>query len=151
NRKPSPPLFGMPPVVGMSAAVMPTRITCSADAPPNETLLRKAAIASHPKHLVRNLSRLFVIPAKAGIQEPTAAAVVLDPHLRGGDGSHISHVIGSASSASVASRKNRANKSSKAFLDPQTAGDMPDAAEHFGRVGLSAAIKGMGAARSEIA
>ena len=114
-------------------------------------MLRKAAPASHPKHPVRNLSRLFVIPAKAGIQEPTAAAVVLDPRLRGGDESHISHVIGSAFSVSVASRKNRANKSSEAFLDPETAGDMPDAAEHFGRVGLSAANKGMGTAGSEIA
>ena len=114
-------------------------------------MLRKAAPASHPKHPVRNLNRLFVIPAKAGIQDPTTAAVALDPRLRGGDESHISHVIGSASSVSVACRKNRANKSTKAFLDPQASGDMPVAAEHFRRIGLSAGVKGMGAAGSEIA
>src|SRR6516164_9141589 len=39
----------MPPVVGMSAAVMPTRITLSADAPQTGTMLRKAATASHPR------------------------------------------------------------------------------------------------------
>src|SRR5215831_14475733 len=39
----------MPPVVGMSEAVMPTRITLSADAAPIGRMLRKAATATHPK------------------------------------------------------------------------------------------------------
>jgi hypothetical protein len=33
----------------------------------------------------RNISRLFVIPAKAGIQDGKAAAIALDPRFRGGD------------------------------------------------------------------
>src|SRR4029077_19121796 len=77
----------MPPVVGMSAAVMPTRITCSADALPTGTVLRKAATASQPS--CPSFDRLFVIPADAGTQVSRAATVALDPRCCGGNESHI--------------------------------------------------------------
>jgi hypothetical protein len=41
-RELSPPLLGMPPVVGMSGAVMATRSTLSADAPPTGNMLKKS-------------------------------------------------------------------------------------------------------------
>jgi hypothetical protein len=70
----------MPPVVGKSDAVIPTRITLSADAPPTGTLLRKAATASHPK-LGRQRDLVFLDTAiPPVVQSPSARSMPAISH-----------------------------------------------------------------------
>src|SRR5215470_1308022 len=119
----------MPPVVGMSEAVMPTRMTLSADAPDIGRMLRKAAIANHPK-LGRHQDVLFPDTATPPVVQPREAA------HHGEHGDFLSamkspcgepfllrlSVVQPSNLNSFPCRKIGASKNLQPFFDPQAAG-----------------------------